>query len=176
MPLLVIDFWNDAPLAGGCIAGGREYFHINNKGDVEPCIFTHFATDNAKTKSLRACLQSDFFRAIRARQPFNENLLMPCMLIDNPWVFREIHAQCNPYPTHAGAESLVGALAPGLDAYAGHLAEMMAPAWQEDWIAQGRVWPFTPEPDAADAAGGAARPRAAERASDPLQRSAGRSR
>lgn len=149
MPLLVMDFWNDAPLVGGCIAAGREYFHINNRGDVEPCIFTHFATDNVKEKSLGECLQSPFFRAIRARQPYNDNLLMPCMLIDNPGVFREICAECHPYPTHAGAESLVGELAPGLDAYAGHLAEIMDEAWREDWIAQGRIWPFVPEEEAA---------------------------
>ncbi len=145
MPLLVMDFWNDAPLVGGCIAAGREYFHINNKGDVEPCIFAHFATDNVQEKSLGACLQSAFFKAIRARQPYNDNLLMPCMLIDNPCVFRDIFNQCHPYPTHAGAESLVGGLAPGLDAYAGHLAEIMDEVWQEDWVSKGRLWPYTPK-------------------------------
>ena len=47
-PIFPIDFWNDGTLSGGCIAGGRLYFHINHRGDVEPCIFTHFATENIK--------------------------------------------------------------------------------------------------------------------------------
>lgn len=41
-PLFAIDFWSDAPFVIGCIAGNR-YIHINHKGDIEPCIFTHFA-------------------------------------------------------------------------------------------------------------------------------------
>ncbi|MGB9597721.1 MAG: radical SAM/SPASM domain-containing protein, partial [Candidatus Poribacteria bacterium] len=47
-PIFIADFWNDGPLVGGCIAGGRRYFHINSKGDVEPCVFAHFAVDNIK--------------------------------------------------------------------------------------------------------------------------------
>ena len=49
-PLLVADFWGDGTLTGGCLSAGRKYIHINNKGDVEPCIFAHFATDNIKEK------------------------------------------------------------------------------------------------------------------------------
>jgi len=136
-PLFAMDFWNDAPYVGGCIAGGRKYFHINSRGDVEPCIFTHFAVDNIKEKSLREVLRSPFFRAIRARQPFSDNLLRPCMLIDHPWVFREIYTQCQPCPTHPGAESLVNGLAPGLDRYAEAEAPILGQAWQEDFVAKG---------------------------------------
>ena len=64
-PMLVADFWGDGPLTGGCLSGGRKYLHINNKGDVEPCIFAHFAVDNIKEKSLIDCLCSDFFKDLR---------------------------------------------------------------------------------------------------------------
>ena len=37
-PLFMADFWNDGPAVGGCLAGGRHYFHVNHRGDVEPCI------------------------------------------------------------------------------------------------------------------------------------------
>ncbi len=57
-PIAIIDFWNDGALIGGCIAGGRCYFHINARGDVEPCAFAHFAVDNIKEKSLKDVLQS----------------------------------------------------------------------------------------------------------------------
>jgi MoaA/NifB/PqqE/SkfB family radical SAM enzyme len=131
-PLFMIDFWNDAPYVGGCIAGGKEYLHINSRGDVEPCIFTHFATDNIKDKSLREVCESPFFRAIQNRQPYNPNLLLPCQLIDNPQVFREIYAQYKPYPTHEGAESLIQELAPTLDHYSACIQATMAPAWEKD--------------------------------------------
>jgi len=136
-PIFVIDFWNDAPYAGGCIAGGRYYIHINSQGGVEPCIFTHFAVDNIKDKSLADCLRSPFFLDIRRRQPFSDDLLRPCMLIDHPHVFRDIYARYHPQPTHPGALSLVNALGPGLDKYAQALAPIMDQAWQEDFLARG---------------------------------------
>lgn len=136
-PIFVIDFWNDAPYAGGCIAGGRYYIHINSEGWVEPCIFTHFAVDNVRDRSLADCLRSPFFLAIRRRQPFSDDLLRPCMLIDHPQVFREIYAEYQPTPTHLGALSLVDGLRPGLDEYARSLAPILDRAWQEDFVARG---------------------------------------
>jgi len=95
-PLFMMDFWGDAPYVGGCIAGGRRYIHINPKGDVEPCIFVHFSADNIKEKSLKEALDSDFMRAIRAHQPFDDNLLLPCQIIDNPDKLREIVEKTHP--------------------------------------------------------------------------------
>jgi len=40
-PVFIGDFWNDGMHVNGCIAGGRQYLHINVKGDYEPCVFTH---------------------------------------------------------------------------------------------------------------------------------------
>jgi len=50
--MVVADFWNDGNLVNGCMAGGKNYLHINVNGDVEPCVFVHFAADNIKEKSL----------------------------------------------------------------------------------------------------------------------------
>ena len=83
--IFVGDFWNDGPYVEGCMAGGRLYLHINNKGDIEPCVFCHFAVDNIKDTTIKEAIQSDFFRAIRNEYPYGEgNLLTPCMIIDNP--------------------------------------------------------------------------------------------
>lgn len=136
-PIFVADFWNDAPYVGGCIAGGRNYFHINSRGDAEPCIFAHFAVDNVKQKSLREILRSPFFRAIRARQPFSDNLLRPCMLIDHPWVFREIHSQEQPYATHTDAVAMVSTLCSDLDRYSQETERILERAWQDDFVARG---------------------------------------
>ena len=40
-PIFCIDFQNDGEYIDGCIAGGRQYAHINPAGDVEPCVFIH---------------------------------------------------------------------------------------------------------------------------------------
>jgi len=129
-PLFIIDFWNDAPLVKGCIAG-KWYMHVNSDGYVEPCIFTHFAQDNIKEKSLKEILQSDFFKAIRKRQPYNENLLLPCMLIDNPEVLREIHDEVKIKPTHQGAESLFNELKEGIDKYSKEVKKVYGPVWED---------------------------------------------
>ena len=38
-PMFVMDFQDDGEYVGGCIAAGRNYFHINSAGDIEPCVF-----------------------------------------------------------------------------------------------------------------------------------------
>ena len=117
-PIFVVDFWNDGDYVNGCIAGARKYFHINCHGDIEPCVFAHFAVDNIKGKKLKDVLNSPFFRKIKARQPFNQDHRMPCMIIDNPEVLREVVEESGAHPTHPGAESLLTSLAPALDEYA----------------------------------------------------------
>jgi len=82
-------------------------------------------------------LRSPLFLAIQSRQPYSPNTLRPCMLIDHPWVFREIYAETNPYPTHPGAESLVTNLCAGLDVYSRGSATVLDPVWQEEYVAKG---------------------------------------
>jgi len=79
-----LDFWNDGEYVGGCIAGGRRYLHINAAGDVEPCAFIHYSNVNIHDVTLLEALQSPLFMAYRQGQPFNENLIRPCPLLDNP--------------------------------------------------------------------------------------------
>ena len=43
-----MDFQNDGEFVGGCIAGGRNYCHINANGDVEPCVFIHYSSANIR--------------------------------------------------------------------------------------------------------------------------------
>lgn len=106
-PLFLVDFWNDGTFSGGCIAGGRRYFHINARGEVEPCAFVHFAVDNIKEKSLREVLQNPLFKSYQKRQPFNENLMLPCPIIDNPQALRDMVDESGAHPTHKGAETVL---------------------------------------------------------------------
>lgn len=127
-PLFPVDFWGDAPWVGGCIAA-KHYMHITSEGWVEPCIFTHFATDNIRDVSLLEAFNSRFFCEIRDRQPFNENLLMPCMWIDNPSCAREIMACTGACPTHDGADSMLVDLPEEMDAYSLEASRVFDPAW-----------------------------------------------
>ena len=83
-PIFTMDFWNDGEFVGGCIAGGRSYLHINANGDVEPCAFIHYSDSNIKEKTLLEALHSPLFMQYHQNQPFNENHLRPCPLLDNP--------------------------------------------------------------------------------------------
>jgi MoaA/NifB/PqqE/SkfB family radical SAM enzyme len=83
-PLFTMDFWNDGEYVRGCIAGGRCYLHINAAGDIEPCAFIHYADSNIKEKTLLEALQSPLFMQYHQNQPFCDNLLRPCPLLDNP--------------------------------------------------------------------------------------------
>ncbi len=130
-PLFVIDFWNDAPYVGGCIAGGRYYCHINHHGDVEPCIFIHFATDNIKNLSLDQALNSPFFRDIRSKQPFDQNLFLPCQIIDHPDILVDICKTFKPYTTCPGADEVITKLHPCLMEYSKKVRQIYEPVWEE---------------------------------------------
>ncbi len=99
------------------------------------------ATDNIKEKSLREVLNSPYFRGIRSRQPYGDNLLRPCMIIDQPHVLRDICDEFHPYPTHEGAETLVTTLCGDLDRYSKAAAEVLDPAWEHDFVSRGFTSP-----------------------------------
>ena len=62
-PIFAMDFQNDAEYVGGCVAGGRRYFHINANGDCDPCVFIHYSNMNIREHSLLEVLQSPIFMA-----------------------------------------------------------------------------------------------------------------
>ncbi|ACL70359.1 radical SAM protein [Halothermothrix orenii] len=131
-PIFVADFWNDGTFTGGCIAGGRRYFHINAKGEVEPCAFVHFSVDNIKEKSLKEVLQNPLFKSYQKRQPFNENLMLPCPIIDNPHCLREIVEESGAKPTHEGADTVLkGDVAKGLDKMSSEWSRVSKPIFEE---------------------------------------------
>ena len=83
-PIFTIDFQNDGEYVGGCIAGGRNYLHINAAGDVEPCAFIHYSDSNVREKTLLEAYTSPLFMAYHDNQPFNDNMLRPCPMLENP--------------------------------------------------------------------------------------------
>ena len=141
-PILLVDFWNDAPLTGGCINGGRNYLHINHRGDVEPCIFCHLATHNINECSLADALKGEFFTHLRAKQPYSYNTLRPCPLIDHPHVMREAMAKTGAYPTHTGAEKVYTdpKIMAELDKYSAQIKEFFNPIWEKEYAHWAGKW------------------------------------
>jgi len=131
-PIFIVDFWNDAPFVDGCIAGAKGFCHINCFGDVEPCIFIHMAVDNIKKVPLEQALNSDFFRAMRGRQPFNENRYLPCQIIDNPEVLKELYEKHHPYPTHPGYERVITQDHAALLEYAEGVKKLYDSIWKKE--------------------------------------------
>lgn len=88
--LFAFDFQNDGEYVGGCIAGGRNYFHINANGDAEPCVFIHYSNGNIRDYSLLDILRQPLFMAYHNNQPFNDNMLRPCPMLENPEILPEL--------------------------------------------------------------------------------------
>ena len=98
-PLFTIDFQHDGEFVGGCIAGGRSYLHINANGDIEPCAFIHYSDSNIKDYSLLEAYKRPLFMAYKEGQPFNENMLRPCPMLENPEALRDMVRRSGAYST-----------------------------------------------------------------------------
>ena len=119
-PIFTIDFQDDGEYINGCIAGGRSYLHINANGDIEPCAFIHYADSNIRTHTLLEALKRPLFMAYKEGQPFNDNMLRPCPMLENPECLcnmvknsgahstdmqspeniDDLYAKCKPYADH----------------------------------------------------------------------------
>ncbi len=109
-PIFSMDFQNDAEYVGGCIAGGRNYLHINAKGDVEPCVFIHYSNVNIHEVSLLDALKSPLFMAYHDNQPFNDNMLRPCPMLENPEMIRKMVKETGAVNTDYQSPEEVGSL------------------------------------------------------------------
>ena len=105
--IYTMDFQNDGEFVGGCIAGGRNYCHINPNGDVEPCVFIHYSGANIREVSLLDALKQPLFMAYRDNQPFNENHLRPCPMLENPEILERMVKETGAHSTDMQSEEPV---------------------------------------------------------------------
>ncbi|MBP5167262.1 MAG: radical SAM protein [Oscillospiraceae bacterium] len=63
--LVLLSFPGDELAMGGCMAAGREFFHINSHGGAEPCPFSPYSDVNVRDASLREAIASPLFHALR---------------------------------------------------------------------------------------------------------------
>lgn len=131
IPFFPMDFQNDGEYVGGCIAGGRNYFHINAAGDAEPCVFIHFSDSNIRDKSILEILQSPLFRMYHEGQPFNRNHLRPCPMLENPEMLRKIIGDTGARQTNMESPESVEELTAKCDSYAAEWAPEADRIWKE---------------------------------------------
>lgn len=127
--LFTMDFQNDGEFVGGCIAGGRNYFHINANGDAEPCVFIHYSNGNIHENTILEILKQPLFMAYHDNQPFNDNMLRPCPMLENPEILQRIVKESGAHSTdlqsNETAEHLCGKCL--------HYAEEWAPVAEKLW-------------------------------------------
>ena len=117
-PIFAMDFQNDGQYVGGCIAGGRRYLHINANGDVDPCVFIHYSNSNIREHTLLEALQSPIFMAYHDGQPFNDNMLRPCPMLENPDQLRAIVEKTGAHSTDPQSPETADHLCAKCDEYA----------------------------------------------------------
>ena len=127
--IFMMDFQNDGEFVGGCIAGGRRYMHINAKGDCDPCVFIHYSDSNIREKTLLEALTSPLFMAYHDGQPFNENHLRPCPMLENPDKLRGIIKTTGAQSSDVTAEESVDDLCAKCDPYAANWTPTAEKLW-----------------------------------------------
>lgn len=78
--MVLLSFPGDELAMGGCMAAGREFFHINSHGGAEPCPFSPYSDINVKTTSLRDAMKSRLFDALREKHVLEETHVGGCVL------------------------------------------------------------------------------------------------
>ncbi len=138
-PIFSMDFQNDAQYVGGCIAGGRNYMHINAAGDVEPCVFIHYSNANIHNCTLLEAFKSPIFMAYHDGQPFHENMLRPCPMLENPQCLRDMVNRTGATSTDLQSPESVEHLCSKCDAYAAHWAPTAAELWAAEQASMDRT-------------------------------------
>ena len=129
--IFAIDFQNDGEFVGGCVAAGKYYCHINAAGDVEPCVFIHYSGANINEMSFIDCLRQPLFMKYYNNQPFNDNLLRPCPMLENPDKLREMVKETGARSTDLEAPEVVDHLCDKCVSYANCWQPVADEVWEK---------------------------------------------
>ena len=128
-PIFIMDFQNDGEYVGGCIAGGRRYLHINANGDCDPCVFIHYSDANIRDTKLLDVFQRPLFMAYHDGQPFNNNHLRPCPMLENPEKLRNMVHKTGAHSTDLQSPESVDHLCAKCDRYAADWTPVANELW-----------------------------------------------
>ena len=130
-PLFAMDFQNDAEFVSGCIAGGKRYLHINANGDIDPCVFVHYSDSNIREKTLLEALQSPMLMQYHDNIPFNDNMLMPCPMLENSGKLTEMVNAAGAHSTDLQSPESAEHLCAKTKQYADNWTPVAEKLWEE---------------------------------------------
>ena len=133
------DAFLDMLVEKGCVFAW--YFHympvgmnastdLNAAGDVEPCVFIHYSGANVNEMSFLDCLKQPLFMAYHDNQPFNENHLRPCPMLENPEILKRLVKETGAHSTDLEAPESVEHLCGKCELYAEHWAPVAEQVWE----------------------------------------------
>ena len=147
-----IDFWNQGVMTDGCLAAGRMggYLYIDWNGNVLPCVFIPYYTDNIlevykRGGNLDDVLYSPYFKEIRRWQSHyaygkpaleRDNLILPCPIRDHHEAIYEIlETQYRIRPADEAAKEAAEdeEYHEGLIEYDELLREVIDPVWETEY-------------------------------------------
>ena len=98
-------------------------------------MFIHYSDSNIREKTLLEVLQSPLFMAYHDGQPFNENHLRPCPMLENPELLREMIAKVGgfPYYKHFTAQRAVSQIPRGFILLKKGLCKTQSPFFWLGW-------------------------------------------
>lgn len=93
-------------------------------------MFIHYSNCSIREKTLLECLQSPLFMAYHDGQPFNDNMLKPCPMLENPEKLREMVRKTGARSTDLQSPESAEHLCAKCDAYASCWAETAERLWK----------------------------------------------
>ena len=91
--MVLLSFPGDELAMGGCMAAGREFFHINSHGGAEPCPFSPYSDSNVKQTSLKEAIRSRLFEQLREQHVLEEEHVGGCVLFSQKGQVERIMAE-----------------------------------------------------------------------------------
>lgn len=80
--IVLLSFPGDELAMGGCMAAGREFFHINSHGGAEPCPFSPYSDVNVKDTSLADAIRSSLFAKLQDQGVLSGEHVGGCVLYE----------------------------------------------------------------------------------------------
>ena len=149
--VFVADFWNSGPTSSGCICAGRRggYFYIDWNGDIMPCGFVPYSTDNiyriySEGGNLNTAMDSPLFARIREwqneygfTQPAEgvDNWLCPCVIRDHFSLLKDAVEQSGARPINEpAAEAMTDPdYCRGMVEYGKNIKRITDPIWEREY-------------------------------------------
>ena len=103
---------------------------------MDPCVFIHYSDSNIRQKSLPEAMQSPMFMAYHDGQPFNDNMLRPCPMLENPEKLRAMVEASGAHSTDMQSPETADHLCAKCDAYAACWKPAADALWAENRAAK----------------------------------------